>query len=141
MPPEVLDYIKNQRVGVLAVEMMDGSPHAATVHFAYTEQPFVLYFKSENKTKKAQPLNSKQKVRASYVIGVSEAEMKTLQMDGFLERVSPEEKPVYDTVFYGRFSEKTKKDADPTAAYLKFTPTWWRFTDWTLPQGKTIIEK
>jgi len=36
---KILDYLKDQRVGVLAVEMLDGSPHGATVHFAHTEDP------------------------------------------------------------------------------------------------------
>lgn len=138
MPPEVYNYIKDQRVGVLAVEMDDGSPHAATVHFAYTEQPFVLYFKTSSETRKAQPLVSKRTVRASYVIGANEAEMKTLQMDGYIENVGPEEKPVFEETFHGRFPEKIKKEPDPKAVFIKFTPTWWRFTDWTQPGGKIV---
>ena len=46
MDNSVIEYLKTQRVGVLAVEMPDGSPHAATVHFAHTESPLVFYFET-----------------------------------------------------------------------------------------------
>jgi hypothetical protein len=43
MNKEILDYIKSQRVCVLAVEMMDSSPHAATVHFAHMDNPLMFF--------------------------------------------------------------------------------------------------
>ena len=39
MTPEIINFINSQKVCVLAVEMPDGSPHAATVHFALAEGP------------------------------------------------------------------------------------------------------
>ncbi len=59
MRQEILDYLKTQRVGVLAVEMLDGAPHGATVHFAYSEEPFVLYFETSRDYRKAQPILAK----------------------------------------------------------------------------------
>ncbi len=139
MPSEVFNYVKDQRIGVLAVEMLDGSPHAATVHFAYIENPFVLYFKTSNDTKKTEPLLEKKMTRASYVVGSNEGNMQTLQMDGIASIISPDEHAIFDTTFHGRFPEKVKKEPDPKAVFIKFTPTWWRFTDWTLPKGKTVL--
>ncbi|MES2930679.1 MAG: hypothetical protein V4665_02765 [Patescibacteria group bacterium] len=39
MNKEIIDFINRERIGVLAIEMPDGSPHAATLHFAVHENP------------------------------------------------------------------------------------------------------
>ncbi|MDB5204022.1 MAG: segregation and condensation protein [Candidatus Taylorbacteria bacterium] len=139
MNKEILDYIKTQRVGVLAVEMMDGSPHAATVHFAHTDDPLVFYFETYREYRKAEPLFAREKSRASFVIGSDESNMKTLQLDGIIELLKPEERGAFDSVYLGKFPEKSEKAKDPKFVFFKLTPTWWRFTDWTGPQGKKIL--
>lgn len=138
MNPSILDYIKTQRVGVLAVEMLDGSPHAATVHFAHTENPLVFYFETYREYRKAEPLFGRDKTRASFVIGSDESNMRTLQLDGIIELLKPTEE-VGVSVYLGKFPEKKEKSKDPKFVFFKFTPTWWRFTDWTNPQGKIIL--
>jgi general stress protein 26 len=138
MQKEILDYIDTQRVGVLAVEMLDGSPHGATVHFAHSDNPLVFYFETYRDYRKAEALYGKEKTRASLVIGSSESDMKTLQLDGVAELIKPEEKEIFDSVYLGKFPEKKKKSQDPKFVFFKFTPTWWRFTDWTTPEGETI---
>lgn len=138
MVQEALDYLKTQRVGILAVEMLDGSPHAATVHYVHTEDPLVFYFETCRDYRKAQPILAKESVRASFVIGNDEANPKTLQLDGVIELLKPKEKEIFDTIYLGKFPEKIEKSKNPDYIFFKFTPTWWRFTDWTLPEGKKI---
>lgn len=139
MKPEVLHYLKTQRIGVLAVEMMDGSPHAATVHFAHSEEPFLFYFETYKDSLKAQPLFGRNRTRASFVVGSDEGTMKTLQVDGTVELLKPEEKNIFDSIYLEKFPKKKEKSKDPKFVFFKFTPTWWRFTDWTNPQGKIIL--
>jgi uncharacterized protein YhbP (UPF0306 family) len=139
MMSEIFLYLKTQRIGVLAVEMPDGSPHAATVHFAHTEDPFVFYFETCRDYRKAEPLLRKESARASLVIGCNEADMKTLQLDGMIRLLRPEEKNMFDAVYLGKFPEKKEKTQDPRYIFFSFTPTWWRFTDWTAPQGKVVL--
>ncbi len=139
MHQEIFDYLKTQRVGVLAVEMLDGSPHAATVHFAHTEDPFVFYFETYRDYRKAEPLYGRDVTRASFVVGSDERNMKTLQLDGTVVLLKSEEKAVFDSIYLGKFPEKVKKSEDPKFVFFKFTPTWWRFTDWTAPQGKIVL--
>ena len=139
MQQQILDYIKTQRIGVLAVEMLDGSPHAATVHFAYAEDPLIFYFETYREYPKAEALFGRDSSRASFVIGSDESNMKTLQLDGIVELINPEEKPVYDSVYFEKFPNKLEKSKDPKFVFFKFTPTWWRFTDWTQPEGKLIL--
>jgi hypothetical protein len=42
-------------------------------------------------------------------------------------------------VYFGKFPNKLEKSKDPKFVFFKFVPTWWRFTDWTAPEGKLII--
>lgn len=137
-PFNMVDYLKTQRVGVLAVEMLDGSPHGATVHFAHNEEPLIFYFETYREYRKAEPILKNKSTRASLVIGTNEAEMKTLQLDGKIEALSSDERAEFDRVYLGKFPEKQAKASDPINIFFKFTPTWWRFTDWDTPQGKMI---
>ncbi|MEK7649910.1 MAG: pyridoxamine 5'-phosphate oxidase family protein [Patescibacteria group bacterium] len=139
MRQEILDYLKTQKIGVLAVEMPDGSPHAATVHFAHTEDPFEFFFETYRDSRKAEALLAKETVRASFVVGVDEKNMKTLQLDGTIRVAKPDEKEVFDAIYLAKFPSKKEKSNDPIFMYFKFTPSWWRFTDWTAPEGKLIL--
>lgn len=138
MRQEILDYIASKRIGVLAIEMMDGSPHGATVHYAHAHNPLVFYFETYRHYRKAEPLFEREVSRASFVVGVDESDMKTLQMDGMVQLLKPEEQATFDQVYLGKFPEKKEKAADAKFVFFTFTPTWWRFTDWTTPEGKQI---
>lgn len=139
MRQEILEYLKTQRVGVLAVEMLDGSPHGATVHFAHTENSFQFFFKTHREYRKVEPLLEKSTTRATFVVGVDESNMKTLQLDGEVRLISQIEKELFDNVYFGKFPEKRKNQEDPNSIYLIFTPVWWKYTEWNTSQGKLII--
>jgi uncharacterized protein YhbP (UPF0306 family) len=139
MNPEITTYLKSQRVGVISVLMPDGKPHGATVHFAYSEEPFTFYFQTFNASRKAQSFINGQKSGASFVIGVDESTMQTMQLDGDVELISPEEKEACEAIYLGKFPEKSERAKDPKAVYFKFTPTWWRFSDLKRPEGKLIL--
>lgn len=139
MNQDVLDYIKTQKIGVLAVEMLDGSPHGSTVHFAHSENPSMFLFKTHRTYRKSEPLFGREMTRASFVIGCDESNMKTLQLDGNVRLVKSEEEKLFDEVYLGKFPNKKGKAADPESVVFMFIPTWWRFTDWTRPEGKFIL--
>ncbi len=139
MKPEIIEYINTQRICVLAVEMLDGSPHAATVHFAHQSEPSVFYFETSKTYRKCEPLFGRAESRASVVIGSDENNMKTLQMDGVVKIVSGKEKENFDKVYFGKFPNKIAKSYGFENVYFSFSPTWWRFTDWTGPNGKVIL--
>lgn len=139
MNQKVLDYLQTQRVCVLAVEMLDGSPHGATVHFAHTDDPFVFYFETNKDYRKCEPLIKREKTRATLVIGSTEADMRTLQLDGTVQLLKNTELDIYNEVYLGKFPEKKEKSKNPNFVRFTFTPIWWRFTDFTGPNGKEII--
>jgi general stress protein 26 len=140
MKPEILTYIQSQKVGVLAVEMLDGSPHAAAIHFAHTENPLVFYFETSKLTRKAEPVIGREISRASFVIGSDPSNMQTFQVDGEVRLVAEEEKENFMDVYFGKFPNKKEKSlSNPNAIFLIFTPKWWRFTEWKKPEGKVAI--
>lgn len=138
MKSQVLEYILTQRVCVLAVEMPDGSPHAATLHFAAEANGSRFYFLTPTGSRKVESLHIRPSSRATVVIGVDEANMKTLQMDGACELIPEQGRAQFDSIYFGKFPEKVGKFPDAVA--VAFSPTWWRFTDWTTPQGRVVLE-
>lgn len=139
MNEQIINYINSQRVGVLAVEMPDGSPHAATVHFGHIENPLRFIILTDRTTRKCESIAKNGECRASFVLGQSETEMKALQMDGTLESTTDE---AVISAYLKKFpsnEDKEEKENDPDEIFLIFTPTWWRFTDWKTPEGQQII--
>ncbi len=139
MQKEITDYINTQRVGVLAVEMLDGSPHATTVHFAFDNNTQIFYFETYKEYKKAEALFGRAVSRASFVIGTSEDTKITLQIDGEVSLIKDEEKSQYDSIYFNKFPNKIEKSKDPKFVCFKFIPKNWKFTDWSNPQGKLIL--
>lgn len=137
MNQDILNYITSQRVCVLAIEMLDGSPHAATLHYAAVSDGSTFYFLTSPEYRKAEALVGRPASRASVVIGVDEANMKTLQMDGEVRVVPETGRGNFDSIYFGKFPEKVGKFENDVA--FTFTPTWWRYTSWTPLEGKEII--
>ena len=140
MPQEVIDFINSQFLSVLAVEMMDGSPHAATVHVALSEQPLMFLFETYRPYRKCEALFGREKSRASLVIGFDENNRKTLQMDGEVELLKTDtDMLLFNKVYFKKFPNKKEKMRDEKFVYFSFVPKWWRFTDWESPGGKRIL--
>ena len=133
----MVDFIQSNRVGVLAVQLVDGSPHAATVHFAHQEDPLSLIILTERSYKKCEALLKGDKVKSSFVIGTDEEKMKTLQLDGEIKIIEDDQ---VAKKYFDKFNSKGDNFEPPEDVFLLFTPTWWRFTDWTKPEGKTSLD-
>ena len=119
--------------------MLDGSPHAATVHFAHAENPLMFFFETDRNYRNSESLLSKEMARASLVIGVDENNKKTFQADGEARLLKAEEEKLFEEIYLGKFPNKKKKIVDPNSIFFTFTPKWWRFTDYTKPEGKIIF--
>jgi uncharacterized protein YhbP (UPF0306 family) len=138
---QIVEYLNSQRICVLAVEMMDGSPHGATVHFTYDEQHQRFLFETSRPYRKCEALFGREVSRASIVVGVDESNMRTLQIDGTVTLVKgEEEQSAFDAVYFAKFPNKIgKKHGGHENVFFTFTPTWWRYTDWTNKDGKLIL--
>lgn len=139
MQQEILDYLKTERVCVVAVEMPDGSPHAATVHFALHAEPLAFIIQTSPRYRKSEALRAKDMTRASLVVGTEEApdaKDVTLQVDGVARLVQPEEKQFIET-YLAKFPNKDKKFNDDI--FFIVTPTWWHYTKWGTQKGKIVL--
>lgn len=132
MPQEAIDFIHTENIGVFAVKMSDGRPHAATIHIAYNSKDSSFIILTSPDSLKAQPLKNGE-VPASVVLGTSEAVFRTLQMDGIAKLEDSEE---IRNVYFTKFPKKLGKFANDV--FITFKPTWWRFTDGTTPQGRKV---
>jgi uncharacterized protein YhbP (UPF0306 family) len=138
MHPEALEFLGKNRVCVIAIEMPDGAPHAATVHFAHTDGP-ILLFETDRKYRKAEALLSRSVSRASVSVGFEEGlRSKTLQMDGEASLID-KDCDLIRNVYLAKFPEKAKKKENPDAIFFSFKPTWWRFTDWAKSRENRIL--
>ena len=138
MKLEIFEYVDNQRVCVVALEMIDGAPHAATVHYAHVNEPLTFIIQTNPHSRKCEPLLANTPVRASLVVGLVEvagSKEKTFQLDGEAQMIEKNDPLV--KVYLDKFPEKAGKWAEDI--FFKVTPKWWRFTDWSKLEGKTIF--
>jgi uncharacterized protein YhbP (UPF0306 family) len=136
MNQNIIEFIKSRRICVCAIEMLDSSLHAATLHFAATADGSMFFFSTSPESRKGQALSGREVSKASVVVGFEESNMKTLQMDGEARLMENDEAALFKETYFGKFPEKAKMF--PDNIFVVFIPKWWRFTDWTGPEGKTI---
>ena len=134
-----MDFLRASRVGVLSVLLKDGSPHGATVHFSHQENPAKLFFLTDRTYKKCEALLGGNPVRASFVLGFSEEEMKTLQIDGVIRIVSDEgELAALKEVHFKKIPTAKEYENDTDSVFLEFVPAWWQYTDRKTQPGTRI---
>lgn len=136
MKKEVIDFINTQRLCVLSIEMLDGSPHGSSMHFAYDSNVEKFFLLTDKKYKKFESIASKDITRASIVIGFNENNKVTFQSDGNLKIIKKEE---FSDNYFIKFPENKKYLENTDTIFLLFSAKWWRYTDWTSPDGKKVI--
>ena len=129
MHNSIESLLNREKVGVISVIMSDSMPHAATIHFSHTSDPFKIYMFTSNATLKASPFLNGESGKAAMVVGFSLKDWETLQMHGVIKGItdSAELERIYP-VHYSKHPE-TEKYKGPNTFVLEFTPTWWRYTD------------
>lgn len=136
MDRTVTDYLSSQRVGCLAVAGPDGRVYGSTVHFASTEVG-KLFIQIGTDSRKYQAVKNGP-CSASFTVGFSEEEWKTLQLDGELRQIEPEQDKEFQEVYYRKNPQAKKYRGDDTA-YLLFTPSWWRYSDFSVGDPPKVI--
>ncbi|MDO8488398.1 MAG: hypothetical protein Q7S31_03765 [bacterium] len=129
--PKALNLLANEKVSVLVIELSDG-PHGAAMHFAYDPQGGDIYFSTHNSTKKVTAVFP---AKAALVVGFSETDWETLQMKGMLDKI--EGNPAKEKII-AKYPGDAKHFSDESV-FLRFTPTWWRYTDFKT-HPSTVME-
>lgn len=129
MDQNVLDFSSKNRVSVATTLLKDGTPHSSALHYSCKEDPLTMYFSTENTSRKCEAMLDGESVKASVVVGFSEEEWLTLQMEGKMRIVPKDELEAAQKVHYKKHPSSEKWKNDPATVLLEFTPDWWRFTD------------
>ena len=142
MDQKILDFLASHRVCSLTTLLSDDSPHAAAMHYSHKDEPLELYFSTENTSRKCQALLNGKTTRASVVVGFSEEEWITLQMDGEVQAILDKDQleKIYK-IHYPKHPSSEKYKNDPATIFLKFTPSWWRYTDYNTKPPTIISSK
>lgn len=127
---KIHEFLKSHNIAVFSTNLPDGSIHAASLHFSHAENPLELYFSTDRESRKCQGLLHGEILPAAVVVGFSTEEWVTLQLDGEVQAVLvPEELRKIQDVHYAKHPHSEKYKDDPATIFLKFTPKWWRYTD------------
>ncbi|GAB4156784.1 MAG: hypothetical protein Fur003_0250 [Candidatus Dojkabacteria bacterium] len=139
MNPLIKSFLEKERVSALSIMTGNKTCHSAAMHFSFKEDPFEIYFSIDKTSRKAQLIN-KEPTSASFVIGFSEEEWKTFQVDGIVKIVTDaEELSKIKEGHYKRNPSSQQFESDPNTVFLVFSPTWWRYTDF-MEEPILIIE-
>lgn len=126
LPKQVAEYLRTHRVSVLGVAQKDSIIHSATLHYANSENPSFFYFITEKGSKKCISLIDGSEQNASLVIGFDEEERTTFQAEGMVQIVTSETEW---EIYLGKYLDRSVRQEDEKYVLLKFTPTWWKYTD------------
>src|SRR5687768_16517515 len=88
MDSKIIEYLSKEKICSLTTTLSDNTLHAAALHFSYKDEPFEMYFSTENTSRKCSGMLNGEIVNAAVVVGFSEEEFKTLQLDGDVQIVS-----------------------------------------------------
>ena len=139
MNPVILKLLSTERVGVLSIVLSDGTVHGATFHYSHQNEPLKIFIQTSNTTLKAQPFLSGEIQKGSFVVGFSEENWVTLQIHGVVRMISdPNELEQIYKIHYQKNPDAEQYKTDPATIFLKFVPTWHRYTDFNT-NPETII--
>jgi general stress protein 26 len=126
MEQKIIDFLNKNKLCVLTTLLEGGKPHSATMHFASRNEPLEFVFFTKTDSRKCTNLEVGKKYPASLVVGFSEEEWKELQLEGEIEKIKREESEADIQTFADKFTGATLKDDH---VVLRFTPNWWRYTE------------
>lgn len=130
MDVQVLAFLSTHQISTLTTMLYNDSPHAAAIHYSLQENPLRFFFCTDKKSRKCEKLLVEKTTKASLVIGQSEEEWKTFQADGNVVLETDEnELQTIKTIHFSMHPRAKEFENDPDTAFLVFTPTWWRYSD------------
>ena len=122
---EVYQFMRSERLGVLATVSEEGRPEAALMGFAVTPQLEIIF--DTVKTSRKYP-NLKKNPQVAWVIGC--ATEVTLQYEGVAEELEGEELAKFKKTYFASFPEGPARESWPGITYFVVRPKWVRYCDY-----------
>jgi general stress protein 26 len=132
---EVFQFMKNQRLAVLATVGEDRKPEAALMGFAVTPELEIIF--DTVKSSRKYP-NLKNNPRVAWVIGCT-SEI-TVQYEGLAAELEGEELTKYQKTYFAVFPDGPARQSWPGITYFVVRPKWVRYCDYD-PRRRRIEER
>ncbi len=132
---EVFQFMKRERLAILATVDERGQPEAALMGFAVTPTLEIIF--DTVKSSRKYP-NLKNNPRVAWVIGCS-TEI-TVQYQGVAEELAGEELAKYKQAYFAVFPDGPARASWPGITYFVVRPKWMRYCDYD-PTRRRIEEK
>lgn len=137
---EITSFLSTERVGVLTTLLSNGVPHGAAVHYSFVVDPLLFYFSVDITSRKCEQIKVNKKSKAALVLGVSEKDWRTMQLEGEVEQLTiPSDITSVKAIHYQRNPGSQIFDKDPNTIFLRFIPSWWRYSDFNTRPPKIIL--
>lgn len=121
---KVLDFIKGEKLGVVATKSAKGEVQSAVMGFGETDK-FEIFFGTDVSSRKYKNLQTNPDV--AFVIGWDEG--VTVQYEGVARELSDGEEKIYKEMYYEKTPSAKKYDGEPGERYFLVSPKWVRYTD------------
>jgi general stress protein 26 len=131
---QLLTFMRHERYATQASASLDGVPQAAIVGIAVSDR-FELIFDTIATSRKMTNLRTNPKV--AFVIGPQNSE-QTVQYEGFSDEPSGAELDRLLAFYYERFPDGPERRSWPGLTYVRVTPTWIRYSDFTADPPEII---
>lgn len=135
---KVLEFLGLERVCSFSIVLPDGSSHSAALHYSHNSDPLEIYFSTERSSRKCSGIKDGGSASASVVVGFSEEGMVTLQLSGTASIVGKDQLESIHQVHYQKHPGSEQYKDDPETVFIKFVPSWWRYTDYKTVPMTTI---
>lgn len=131
---EIYEFMKNERLAVLATVAEDGQPEAALMGVAVTPQLEIVF--DTVKSSRKYP-NLKQNPRVALVVGCTTE--VTVQFEGIAQELTGEELAKHKKTYFAAFPDGPARESWPGIAYFVVRPNWVRYCDYN-PTSRRIAE-
>jgi general stress protein 26 len=132
----LLEFLRRHRLAVQASVSATGSPQAAVVGFAVTDQ-FEMIFDTLESTRKAR--NLRQNRRMALVIGGSnDGDERTVQYEGLADEPSGAELERLKQVYYAAYPDGPSRLSWPGLIYVRVRPRWIRYSNYSVDPPEIV---
>ena len=126
----IYNYIRQQKLAIIATIAKDNSPEAALVGIAVTED-LEIVFDTVNTSRKYQ--NILQNPLVAMVIGWDNE--TTIQYEGTAIELNEYDDKKYKEIYFETFPDgKQRADTWPGLVHFRITPKWIRYSNFNEPQ-------
>jgi general stress protein 26 len=130
---ELLRFLRQYKLAVVATSAADGAAQAAVVGFAVSDRLEIVFDTLESTRKH---LNLRKDPRAALVIGWDDA--RTAQIQGVADFPQGEELERMKNVYFEVYPDGRERLAWPGITHVRVRPDWVRFSDYTKDPAQIV---